>query len=123
MPEAKGVLDEAHVYLKTAMAVLTYLGVLNASDRAAARQVIDQASVFDYWPALAVGAGVYLVARTRAAVLGPLAEADEDDDLGLQGLLRWAEDLWGGLGPVALVVFPLLTVAAFGAAVLLLNES
>ena len=69
---------------------------------------------------LAVGAGVYLASQARGAVIGPLAEADEDDDLGLQGLLRWVEDLWGGLGPVALIVFPLLTLAAFGIAVLIL---
>jgi hypothetical protein len=102
------------------MAVLTYLGVLNATDRAAVGQVINQAGVLDYLPVLAVGAGVYLAGQARAAVLGPLAEADEDDDLGLQKLIRWVEDLWGGLGPVALIVLPLLTVAAFGLAVVTL---
>jgi uncharacterized membrane protein len=119
-PEAQAVLDEVHVYLKTGMAVLTYLGVLNATDRAAARGVIHQAGVIDYLPVLAIGAGVYLAAQARGAVLGPLAEADEDDDLGLQGLIRWVEDLWAGLGPVALIIFPLLTVAAFGIAALIL---
>jgi hypothetical protein len=119
-PEAQAILDQVHDYLKTAMAVLTYLGVLNATDGAAARQVINQAGVIDYLAVMAVGAGVYLAAQVRGAVLGPLAEADEDDDLGLQGLIRWVEDLWGGLGPVALIVFPLLTLAAFGLAVLIL---
>ncbi len=119
-PEAKAVLDEVHDYLKTGMAVLTYLGVLNATDRAAARQMIHQAGFTDYLPVLAVGIGVYLATQVRAAVLVPLAEADEDDDLGLQGLIRWVEDLWGGLGPVALIVFPLLTLFAFGLAVLVL---
>ena len=57
VPEAKAVLDEVHDYLKTGMAVLTYLGVLDATDRAAVGQVIDQAGVVDYLPALAVGAG------------------------------------------------------------------
>lgn len=120
VPEAQTVLAEVHNYLKTGMAVLTYLGVLNATEQAAARQMIRQAGLGDYLPALAVGAGVYLASQARGAVLGPLTEADEDDDLGLQGLIRWVEDLWGGLGPVALIVFPLLTVAAFGLAVLVL---
>jgi hypothetical protein len=119
-PEAKDVLDQVHDYLKSGMAVVTYLGVLNATERAAVGQVIKQAGFTDYLPVLAVGAGVYLASRARAAVVGPLAEADEDDDLGLQGLIRWVEDLWGGLGPVALVLFPLLTIAAFGLAVLIL---
>jgi hypothetical protein len=118
-PEAAAILAEIHDYLKTGMAVLTYLGVLNATDRAAAQQVIHQAGVLDYLPALVVGAGVYLASQVRGVVLGPLTEADQDDDLGLQGLIRWVEDLWAGLGPVALIIFPLLTVAAFGLAALI----
>jgi hypothetical protein len=118
--EAAAVLDEVHDYLKTGMAVLTYLGVLNATDRAAAQQVINQAGVIDYLPVLAVGAGVYLATQVRGAILGPLAEADEDDDLGLQGLIRWVEDLWAGLGSMALIIFPLLAVAAFGLATVIL---
>jgi Zn finger protein HypA/HybF involved in hydrogenase expression len=119
-PEAQTVLDQVHDYLKIGMAVVTYLGVLNATDRAAVGQVIKQAGLGDYLAVLAVGAGVYLASQVRWAVLGPLTEADEDDDLGLQGLIRWVEDLWGGLGPVALIVFPLLTLATFGVAVLIL---
>jgi hypothetical protein len=119
-PEAQAVLDRVHAYLKTAMAVLTYLGTLDATERAAVQEVIKQAGMTDYLPAFAVGAGVFLVCQARAALLGPLLEADEDDDLGLQGLLRWVGDLWGGLGPIALVVLPLLTVVGFGLAVVLL---
>ena len=117
-PEAGAALDEVHDFLKTGMAVLTYLGVLNATDRAAARAVIHQADLSGYLPVLAVGAGTFLASRARGAVLGPLTEADEDDDLGLRGLLRWVGDLWGGLGPVALILFPLITLALFGVAVL-----
>lgn len=118
--EARVVLDQVHDYLKTGMAVLTYLGVLSATERAAVGPLIRQAGLLDYLPVVAVGAGVYLATRARDVVLGPLGEADEDDDLGLQGLLRWVEDLWAGLGPVALIVFPVLTIACFGAAVVLL---
>ncbi len=116
VPDAKVFLDEVHDYLKTAIGVLTYLGVLNATDRAAVRGVIDQAGWLDALPVVVVGAGVYLASKARGAVVGTLGDADEDDDLGLQGLLRWVEDVWGGLGPVALIVFPLLTIAAFGLA-------
>jgi hypothetical protein len=119
-PEAKAVLDQVHDYLKTGMGVLTFLGVLSATEQAAVGQVIKQAGLVDYLPALAVGAGVYLATQARGMVVAPLAEADEDDDLGLQGLIRWVEDLWGVLGPVALIVFPLLTLAAFGLAILIL---
>jgi Zn finger protein HypA/HybF involved in hydrogenase expression len=98
------------------MAALTYLGVVSATDRALVGQVINPAGTWDSAPALAVAAGTALAIRLRGAVLGPLAEADVDDDVGFQALVRRIEDLWGGLGPVALVVLPLLTVAALGLA-------
>ena len=119
-PEAKVFLDEIYDYLKTGMAMLTYLGVLDVTGQPAFGQVIKQAGLLNSLPALAVGAGVFLAGRVRGAVLGPLAESDEDDDLGWQGLLRWVEDVWGGFGPVALILFPMLAVAALGTAVLLL---
>ena len=116
-PEAKRMLDEVHGYLKAGMAALTYLGVLNASDRSVAGQVIQHAGLGDAVGVVAVAAGTYLATLARGTILNPLADADEDDDLGLQGVIGWIEDLWGTLGPVALIVFPLLTVLAFALAV------
>jgi len=116
VPEVKAVLQEVHGYLKAGMAVLTYFGVLDATGRAAVAPLLRQAGMLDYLPVLAVGAGTLLASNARGAVAGALGEADEDDDLGLQRLLRWAGDLWGALGPVALIAFPLLTIALFGAA-------
>jgi hypothetical protein len=119
-PEARGVLDEVHQYLKAGMAALTYMGVLSVSDRAVVGQVFGEAGMAESLPALAVGAAVYFAGRVRAAVVGFWTEADEDDDLGVQGLGRWVEDLWSGLGPVALILLPGATVAALGLAVALL---
>ena len=119
-PEARIFLDEVHGYLKAGMAALTYLGVLDATERAAVGQVVKQAGLFDFVPVMAVAAGTFFATRVRGAVLGPLVEADEDDDLGLQKILRWGGDLWGTLGPVALIALPLLTIALLGLTVLLL---
>jgi hypothetical protein len=102
-PEAAGILAEVHDYLKTGMAVLTYLGVLNATESAAARQVINEAGLVDWLPALAVGAGVYLATQVRGAPLGPLAEADQDDDLGLQVAFQWVP-VAGGLAIPAMAL-------------------
>jgi hypothetical protein len=63
--------------------------------------MVNQAGMIGYFPALAVGAGVFLATRVRGVVFGPLMEAGEDDDLGLQGLIRGLEDLWTSLGPMA----------------------
>jgi len=119
-PEAKTLLDEVHQYLKAGMAALTYLGVVSVSDRAVVGQVFDEAGMSESLPALAVGTCVFLAGRVRAAVVGFWSEADEDDDLGVQGLGRWIEDLWSGLGPLVLILFPLITVAALGLAIVLL---
>jgi len=119
-PEAKGFLDEIHRYLKAGMAALTYLGVLSTTERAAVGPLLQHAGLLDFVPPMAVAGGTLLVARTRDVIFGPLSAADEDDDLGLQKLLRWAGDLWAALGPVALIVLPLLTIAGFGVAVVLL---
>jgi hypothetical protein len=120
IPEAKAFLAEFHVYLKTGMAALTFLGVLSASDRALVQGVFGAAGPIEYLPAVAVGAGTLLASKARGAVVGPWSEADEDDDLGLHGVLRWIEDIWGALGPVALILLPLLTLALFGLALVVL---
>ena len=120
IPEAKALLDEVHDYLKAAMSALTFLGVLGASDRALVRGVVGAAGPVAYLPALAVGAGTFLAGKARAAVVRPLREADEDDDLRVQSLLLWVEDLWGGLGPLALILLPLLTLVVFVVALVLL---
>ena len=119
-PEAKALLDEVHGYLKAGMAALTYLGVLNATERAAVGQVTRQADLFEFVPVMVVAAGTFFATQVRGTIVRPLVDADEDDDLGLQKLLRWAGDLWGTLGTVALIVFPLLTIAVFGLTILIL---
>ncbi|MEJ7639142.1 MAG: hypothetical protein WKF75_14510, partial [Singulisphaera sp.] len=119
-PEARSVLDEVHQYLKAGMAALTYMGVVSVSDRAVVGRVFGEAGMADSLPALAVGTGVFLASRVRAAVVGFWSEADEDDDLGVRGLGRWVEDLWSGLGPLALILAPLATVAALGLSVALI---
>src|SRR4051794_2331200 len=120
IPEVKTFLDEIHDYLKTGMAALTFLGVLGASDRALVRGVVGEAGTIESLPALAVGAGTFLASKVRGWVVGPLSEADEDDDLGVQGILRGIEDLWAGLGPVALILLPLLAIGVFVVALIVL---
>ena len=44
---ARDVLDQVHTYLNTGMAVLTYLGVINVTNRAAVGRVVRQAGVGD----------------------------------------------------------------------------
>lgn len=61
--------------------------------------------------ALVLGATTWFLASVRRGLYGFLAEVDEDDDLGLQGLLSWAEDGIGFLGVLFAVVLPALALA------------
>ena len=119
--DARDVLDQVHVYLKAGMAALTYLGVVKSSDLFLVNRVVPGSGFSEYLPALAVGTGAFVLGQVRGAVSGSLREADEDDDLGVRGLVRWAEDLWAGFGPAFLILLPALTIAALGLAVGLLG--
>ncbi|CAN5873153.1 hypothetical protein BH23PLA1_BH23PLA1_27690 [soil metagenome] len=120
VPEVRTSLKEVHEVLKVGMAALTFFGVLGATDAAFVQELVPQAGVADSLPMLLVAGGVFVAARARGAVVGALSETDEDDDLGLQGLLRRVEDLWAGLGPIALILLPLATIALLGLTVVVL---
>ena len=68
-PEAREFFNEVHGYLKAGMAALTYLGVLNATERAAVGQVIQQAGLSDFVPIVAVAAGTFFATQVRGAIL------------------------------------------------------
>ena len=109
--------DSLQGFLKSAMATLTYLGIVNATDQATGAQLFKQAGTIDYFPAMLVAGGTFAACQARNALLRPFLEADEDDHLGLQMLLRWGGELWSIAGPLVLIVFPLLTIAALAVAI------
>ncbi len=53
---------------------------------------------------------VWLFASMRQRVYEFLDELDPEDDLGVQGLLSWAEDGWVAVGVLMLVVFPAIAL-------------
>ena len=64
--EARSVLHEVHGYLKAGMAILTFLGVMGATDRAAVgKLVFVEAGFLDAWPAMLVGFGVGVATWAR----------------------------------------------------------
>ncbi len=112
--DARALLDGFHHWLKPALAVLTYLGVAGAADEAFIEGTLKKAGFGDGLFAAAVGLATYWLGSLRGALFGLLAEGDEDDDAGVQGLLGWAEDLWAATGPILLVLFPLAMAALVG---------
>jgi Zn finger protein HypA/HybF involved in hydrogenase expression len=118
-PEPRQLLDEIDEYLKTGMSVVTFFGVISVADAEIIKQVAPamapgQAGFGDYLFTAVVAAGVYVVSASRQRVLGVLVEADEDDDLGIQKLISWAEDIWVVAGLVMFVLFPVLMLILIG---------
>jgi len=64
--------------------------------------------------ALLLGAVTWLLASVRRRFYGFLSEIDDDDDLGLQSLLSWAEDGIGFVGVVVALVLPVVALAVAG---------
>ena len=108
-------LHEVDVYLKPALALLTTLGVMSATDADFARRAAGQAGVADAVPAVVAAAFTWRVARARRPVAA--AVTDHLEGTAVDHLLNWAEDAWAAAGPVVLVLFPVVMLAVTGAAV------
>lgn len=109
-PDAKAVLLEIDGYVKPAMAGLTTLGILGATDVAFVEETLKRGDLvsLDSAFALAVAVGTWWLATLRASLLAMFVDADADDDAGVQGLMSWAEDVWAALGPWLLILYPLV---------------
>lgn len=73
---------------------------------------------FAYTWSFILGWVVFFVAQLRGAIFGFMAEADEDDDLGAQGLLSWLEDGMASIGILFAVILPMFALAVTGVTVL-----
>ncbi len=120
IPEAREALSEIDGYSKTILSVLLYLGVLSSLDIDFIRENIEQAGLFDTAAIFLIAGGTYSAAKMRNNLLEHLRSADEDDDLGLQSIISWSEDLWAALGIFALLLFPVLMIILNGIALTLL---
>ena len=122
-PELRALANEYEVYPKTIMAAITFLGFFDATEAEGLTQLLDQAAISDVLAAVAVAAGVYATSSRRQQLMALFIEADESDEVGIQKLISWAEDLWVLFGPWFLLVFPLLTVILIGIVLALLYRA
>ena len=107
-PDVRAVFREIDPYVKPIIAVITYMGVASTHDVGFIEQATQQAGMSDAFPALLVGVGTYWLGTLRGGLLGFFIDADEADDVGVQGLFSWAEDIWSSFGIVLLLVFPIV---------------
>jgi len=73
---------------------------------------------FAYTWSFVLGWAVYHVANLRGFIFGFMAESDEDDDLGAQGLLSWLEDGMSSMGILFVIFLPMFALAVSGITVL-----
>ena len=130
-PDARAVLDSVDQYFKPLMALLTTLGVATVADTEFAEDLIDPATgamlpvivpaaagiTLGSIPAILAAAGTFITSTTRSFIMGFFREADQDDDVGLQKLLSWGEDIWSFFGLFFLVLFPIVMLILIGIAI------
>lgn len=119
--DIRAFLEEFDGWLKAGVAVAVQLAILDAESVALLETVT--ASLAPSWAwiwASVLGTFTWTLAAFRRGFLRLLEEIDSEDDLGLQGLISWLEDL-GVLGGVALVVvLPVVALLLFGLSLLAL---
>lgn len=118
-PEIREALIEFDGYVKAAMAFIVTTGLLSAADTETV-EAIRRAGFGSLLVASAMAAVVFLLTTLRNETLGLLIESDADDDLGVQGLISWVEDLWTVFGFLLLILYPLVMVFLAGLFLLLM---
>jgi hypothetical protein len=111
--DARQIMDQIDAYSKTAMAAGTSSGLLSVADSAFIED-IQKAGLTDGWLPVLAAAPVFFFATLRGSVFAFLAEADTDDELGVQKLLAWLEDAYVTFGFFALLLYPAVMIPLLG---------
>jgi Zn finger protein HypA/HybF involved in hydrogenase expression len=118
-PEVRAFLEEIDGFVKSGVAVLVSLALLD-KESVAILKTVDHQGLFGLhtvW-ALMVGGAVYVMATLRRLVLEWIFDLDDNDDLGVQTLLMRVETLWTAGGLFFIVVFPAVAIALSAATAL-----
>jgi Zn finger protein HypA/HybF involved in hydrogenase expression len=105
-----GCLQEADAWLKSAVALLVSLALIDKSDADTIHHIQRQGLGLESVWSVLVGGLVWCVAKLRQGALAIVHEIDDHDDIGLQTALSWAENSWVVLGVFFFVIAPLLAV-------------
>lgn len=108
--EVRAFLDEFDGYLKSAVALLVSFAIVDKDTAETIKSIQRAGFGFESIFSVFVAGLVYAMAGMRRAVLGYVSEVDDDDDIGLQSVLNWAENSWTILGLLFLVVFPVVAL-------------
>jgi len=107
-PEARQFLHEFDIYLKPAVALLSLLGVLKATDASFLQATVRGASYADVITLITTAVGVWRVASVRREVVRLLF--DHIEGTHLDHLISWAEDAGSLAGMLFVVLFPIVAL-------------
>jgi hypothetical protein len=107
-PEARQFLHEFDIYLKPAVAVLSAMGVLSATDNSFIQSTVHQAGYADVLTLITTAIGVLRVASIRREVVRILF--DHIEGTHLDHLISWAEDAGSLAGILFVVLFPIIAL-------------
>lgn len=126
VPEARQMMVFSDSELKGIAAFLTCFLMVGGDPLDLVRHALDEGISTDFnwgnsiaytW-SFALGWIAWLGAVSRGRIYGFLQEMDEDDSLGLQSLLSWAEDGLGFFGVVFVITLPVIAAGVAGGTLL-----
>jgi Zn finger protein HypA/HybF involved in hydrogenase expression len=107
--ELKAFMADFDALMKSIVALVVSLAVLDPETEKVVK-TIDKLGVFS-WSFSALAAGtVFGMTMLRNQVVALIDELDGDDDIGLQTLINWIENIWTVMGIFVLVLLPILAV-------------
>lgn len=112
--EARRLLTEFDVYLKSGLALLTAFGVVSSTDASFVQQTAHAGGLGNAVIPLIAALGTWRVAIFRRDVMN--AVLDHVEGTHLDVMINWLEEAWVTFGMLFLVLFPVLMLITIGIA-------
>jgi len=109
-PEVRRILASVDPFVKTAMVVLTAVGVASAVDADFVAQALAAGAGTALLTTLPAAAGTLGLSTVRGGVVTAISDADEDDLLGVQRVFSWLEDFGVVAGAFLALLLPVLVL-------------
>ncbi|MCE9594424.1 MAG: hypothetical protein K8S98_09530 [Planctomycetes bacterium] len=107
--ELRDLMHEFDALMKSVVALVVSLAILDPETTKVVK-TIDKLGVFAWSFSALAASTVFGMTILRNKVVEVLKELDEDDDIGLQTLLNWIENIWTVMGILFLVLLPIAAV-------------
>ncbi|MCK6446042.1 MAG: hypothetical protein L6Q99_06575 [Planctomycetes bacterium] len=107
--EVKAWMSEVDSLVKSVVALVVSLAVLDPESEKVIK-TIDKLGVFSWSFSGLTAATVFGLTMLRNQIVELLNDIDQDDDIGLQTLVNWIENIWTVMGLFLLVLLPILAV-------------